>query len=208
MALEPAKIVAAALTLLDETGLDGLTMRRLADVLGVQAASLYWHFPGKPALLDGMADALLTGIGARIDRSGDHAATVRSAANALRQALLARRDGARVYSGTFVVGENVLAFADGLVGGLLSAGFDAETSARFSFTTLYFVLGFVIEEQALQSRPEGTDLATLAARLDQAASQRFPSLGAILPELMTIDQDARFAFGIDLLTRGLGQPRD
>ncbi len=51
-------IVRAALTLLDEVGLEGLTMRRLATALKIQAPSLYWHFPNKQALLDGMADAI------------------------------------------------------------------------------------------------------------------------------------------------------
>src|SRR5260370_28603336 len=51
-------IVQAALTLLDEVGLEGLTMRRLATALKIQAPSLYWHFPNKQALLDGMADAI------------------------------------------------------------------------------------------------------------------------------------------------------
>ena len=45
-------IVQAALDLLDETGMDGLTVRALASRLGVQAPALYWHVPSKQALLD------------------------------------------------------------------------------------------------------------------------------------------------------------
>ena len=55
-------IVRAALTLLDEVGLEGLTMRRLATALKIQAPSLYWHFPNKQALLDGMADAIFGAV--------------------------------------------------------------------------------------------------------------------------------------------------
>ena len=49
MALDRARILAAALALLTQDGLEGLTMRRLAASLGVKAASLYWHYAGKQA---------------------------------------------------------------------------------------------------------------------------------------------------------------
>src|SRR5437867_13029130 len=57
-ALDQERVVRTALALLDEVGLDGLTMRRLADELGVQAASLYWHLRDKEELLDLLADAI------------------------------------------------------------------------------------------------------------------------------------------------------
>lgn len=55
-----------ALSIIDEEGLDALTMRRLAARLGVQAASLYAHFPNKEAVLDAIADRLAK----RIDPTG------------------------------------------------------------------------------------------------------------------------------------------
>src|SRR5215475_5164661 len=54
MALDRARVVKAAIDLLDEVGLDGLTLRRLAKKLGVQAPALYWHFKSKQELLDQM----------------------------------------------------------------------------------------------------------------------------------------------------------
>src|SRR5260221_1658992 len=57
-------IVRAALTLLDEVGLEGLTMRRLATALQIQAPTLYWHFPKKQAFPDGMADAIFAPMSA------------------------------------------------------------------------------------------------------------------------------------------------
>src|SRR2546427_8680665 len=50
-ALDQSQIVQAALSLLDEVGFDGLTMRNLAKKLGIQAASLYWHVRSKQDLL-------------------------------------------------------------------------------------------------------------------------------------------------------------
>ena len=59
MRIQREQVVAAAWALLDEAGLEGLTMRVLAKALSIQAPSLYWHFPGKQALLDAMADTLI-----------------------------------------------------------------------------------------------------------------------------------------------------
>lgn len=50
--------VRTALDLLDDVGLDGLTLRALAARLDVQAPALYWHFTGKQDLLDEMATQL------------------------------------------------------------------------------------------------------------------------------------------------------
>ncbi len=52
-------ILAAALRIIDESGLDACTMRAVAAELGVEAMSLYWHVPGKDALLDGVVELVL-----------------------------------------------------------------------------------------------------------------------------------------------------
>nr|BFE78795.1 hypothetical protein GCM10020093_013960 [Planobispora longispora] len=61
-------IVDAALRLLDEAGLEGLTVRRLAAELGVQSPALYWHFRTKQELLNGMAGVIVlsAGMGPRV----------------------------------------------------------------------------------------------------------------------------------------------
>lgn len=57
--LTPAEILARALEIVDAEGLEKLTMRRLARELGVEAMTLYHHFPNKEAILDGVAEAIL-----------------------------------------------------------------------------------------------------------------------------------------------------
>ena len=203
MALERPTIVAAALDLLDETGLDGLTMRKLADALGVQAPSLYWHFPGKQALLDAMADALLEHV-ARSPVDGDDFQTIlRRSADDLRNALQARRDAARVYAGTRVVGDNMLRLAQAIIGALIDNGIDPRTASRVGLSLIQYVLGFVIGEQAWQ-RQTGLDPAALAAQLARW-DDRFPAVEAALPHLAGGDEDARFAFGVNLIIGGLAR---
>lgn len=55
MPLQRETVARAALQLLDEVGLDGLTMRRLAAYLDIQNPSLYWHFTKKQELLNCIA---------------------------------------------------------------------------------------------------------------------------------------------------------
>ncbi|WP_253822636.1 TetR family transcriptional regulator, partial [Salmonella enterica] len=57
--LQPNTVIRAALDLLNEVGVDGLTTRKLAERLGVQQPALYWHFRNKRALLDALAEATL-----------------------------------------------------------------------------------------------------------------------------------------------------
>jgi len=70
MPLEVGDAVRVALELLEEEGLDKLTVRRLATGLGVKAPALYWHFRSKRALLDHMTDAIVAPVVAGLPSSG------------------------------------------------------------------------------------------------------------------------------------------
>src|SRR4029453_18762725 len=90
-------IIQTALGLLDQVGLEGLTVRRLAAELGVQSPALYWHPRRKQERLDGMADAITVAAGMGPPHHGEswqHWLTRR--ARASRRSLLAPRDGARI----------------------------------------------------------------------------------------------------------------
>src|SRR3954447_13058613 len=116
MRLTRDQVLAAALDLLDEGGLDRLTMRRLATALGVKNGATYWHFPSKQALLAAMAESLLTGLteNRAVSRPWDEQIT--ELAGRLRRALLSRRDGARVFSAVFFPLPNALAYGETMVG--------------------------------------------------------------------------------------------
>lgn len=96
MALNRDEIVRAALELLDRVGLDRLSLRGLAEQLGVQAPTLYWHFENKQALLDEMAGALISGVDGEEPPGGEQTweSWLSWLARRMRRALLSRRDGA------------------------------------------------------------------------------------------------------------------
>ncbi|NHZ91986.1 TetR family transcriptional regulator [Massilia sp. CCM 8733] len=212
MGISREAVIATALGLLDEVGLEGLTMRRLADALGIKAASLYWHFANKQVLMDGMADALMADVAppmAPILADGTGPAipwrdAVAGTARAVRAALLARRDGARVFAGTYVVTDNVLRVAESMIGPLRGAGAGTRMAGWGAFSILYYVLGFVMEEQALvPSAAAPIDALGRRAPFEELASQRYPHVLAVMEDLFDLDFDARFEAGLDLILTGL-----
>jgi AcrR family transcriptional regulator len=96
-------IVATALGLLEQTGLPDLSMRRLAAELGVQPSALYWHFENKQSLLAEIADRIVESADP-VAATGDGDADVTAVAFALRDALLAHRDGAEIVLSTQALG--------------------------------------------------------------------------------------------------------
>lgn len=191
------EVIAAALKLLDEAGMEGLTMRKLAEALKIQAPSLYWHFANKDALLEGMADALMHSVATSNPPDEPWDAQLRRIASEVRAALLSRRDAARVFAGTYPLSENVLRVGSRLIGCLKQAGADDRVASWGAFTLVYFVIGFVIEEQAL-----GGDRTSSVQDEAQLVAQ-FPLALVAMREIAAGNSDERFGFGLDLQIRAL-----
>ncbi|MGY1434705.1 TetR/AcrR family transcriptional regulator C-terminal domain-containing protein [Streptomyces reniochalinae] len=142
----------AALKLLDEVGLDGLTVRRLAARLGVQNPALYWHFRNKQELLDLMAQHLQMPQEAPPPGDGETWDTwIAARAHARHRLLLSRRDGARLIAGTSP-GPEIAALAEADLRVLVGFGFDPVHAMRAIIAIGHYVTGFTLEEQAAQSR--------------------------------------------------------
>ena len=151
-------IVDAAFAVLDEHGIDGLTVRALAAELGVKAPALYWHLANKQAVLDEMG----TEVASRIQRSlGDLddiatlAEALRAYALAARAEYLRHRDGARTFSGTRLTDPDLLRDRESALARWVNEGYSIEQiSDAFEIVTAY-VIGFVIEEQERTQSAEG-----------------------------------------------------
>ncbi|HEY7147609.1 MAG TPA: TetR/AcrR family transcriptional regulator C-terminal domain-containing protein [Streptosporangiaceae bacterium] len=193
--LTKASIVAAALGLLDEVGLDGLTVRAVAARLGVQAPALYWHVRSKQDLLDEMATQIWQGIGeqlAALPPDLGWRQEMIAFASITRRTLLAHRDGAKVFTGTYLTDASVLENQEAGLSRMMDQGFTLADVIR-AYSLLYsFVIGFCIEEQAVaQATAAGDDRYALerrAARLDQEAHPLTVQAG---PEIFA-DPDGRF----------------
>lgn len=206
MRLTRDQVLAAALDLLDEVGLDNLTMRRLATALGVQNGATYWHFPSKQALLEAMADALLAGVTDDLDPHQPWPERITVLCHQLRRALLARRDGARLFSGSFFPLPNALAYGDALVGLLRSAGLSGRDAVWTADTLTYYVVGHATEEQLAAALPDGG--AQARERLAAAVhGDRHPNLAGMLADMAAPHPAAHFEHGLALIVAGVqGRP--
>ncbi|GAA5184430.1 tetracycline resistance transcriptional repressor TetR(A) [Rugosimonospora acidiphila] len=221
MRLSGSDVRAAALDLLDEVGLDRLTMRGLATALGVQNGATYWHFKSKQALLEAMADAMLAGVADDLSPLAPWDRRVAELAHRLRRALLSRRDGGRLFATSFFPLPNALAYGEALVGALLGAGLPARDAAWTADTVTYYVVGHATEEQLAAGPPasaglpnsaglpDGADLpdgggpadsARLAAALHPT---RHPSLIAVGEHLSAPHPAEHFDHGLTLIIAGI-----
>ncbi|WP_316311217.1 TetR family transcriptional regulator, partial [Clavibacter michiganensis] len=104
--LDRRRVADTALKLLNEVGLDGLTLRAIAKELDVKAPALYWHFKDKQALLDEMATEMYRRMvaGTPLDPGDTWQERLLKSNRGLRAALLGYRDGAKVFSGSRFTG--------------------------------------------------------------------------------------------------------
>jgi TetR/AcrR family transcriptional regulator, tetracycline repressor protein len=209
--LTRAGIVSAALDALDETGLDGLTLRVVAARLGVQPPALYWHFGRKQDLIDEMATQIWRQVTAQLkalpaDLTWDQAMT--AFARITRHALLSRRDGAKMVSGTYLTDTGVLREQEAGLAAMLAQGFTVAT-ATAAYQLLYsFIVGFCIEEQAVSQAAAGGDRRySLAGRSERIGADTHPLITQAGPEIFG-DRDRRYADLVRVVVDAAGRMRD
>lgn len=146
-----------ALRLLNEVGLEGLTLRRIAKELNVQAPALYWHFKNKQELLDEVATEMFRRMSVPVPAAEgttwqEYMAT---ATREVRRFLLGYRDGAKVFSGTRFTDTGYATPLEEMLRFCVDAGFTPRAAARAWFTVNTYTVGYVIEEQSVFPAPEG-----------------------------------------------------
>jgi TetR/AcrR family tetracycline transcriptional repressor len=188
--LDRQRIVTEAVALLDESGLDGVTLRKLAARLGVQAPTLYWHLRNKADLVTALAEAILEAEFPEVDpptpgqRWQDWLTAL---AGRLRRAMLAHPDGARVVS-TAQLSMVMAAISDTAMRSLVEQGVTLRQARLTVLAVERFTVGHVLEEQA--PRPTEDEVADfdLAAFAEQhptvlAAIQEYFQEGRTVDDL-------------------------
>ncbi|MEU9189970.1 TetR/AcrR family transcriptional regulator [Streptomyces sp. NPDC048484] len=201
--LDRKRVADTALRLLNEVGLDGLSLRVIAKELDVKAPALYWHFKDKQALLDEMATEMYRRMvaGIPLDPGDTWQERLLRSNRGLRTALLGHRDGAKVFSGSRFTGiehaeqmeENLRLFT--------AAGFTLAQAVRAASTAHLYTLGFVIEEQGVEPLPgdrrEGYDVDERARLMAD-----FPLSAQAGAEIFA-DYDRHFEEGLALVIAGV-----
>ncbi|MER5754814.1 TetR/AcrR family transcriptional regulator C-terminal domain-containing protein [Streptomyces sp. NPDC002088] len=201
--LDRKRVADTALRLLNEVGLDGLTLRAIAKELDVKAPALYWHFKDKQALLDEMATEMYRRMvaGTALDPADTWQERLRKSNHGLRGALRGYRDGAKVFSGSRFTGIEHAEQMEDSLRLFTAAGFTLAEAVRATSTTYLYTIGFVTEEQGVEPLPderrEGFDVEE-RARLMSA----FPLTAKAGAEIFA-DYDRHFAEGLELVIAGI-----
>ena len=206
VSLDRPIILGRAFAILNEMGLEGLTLRRLATRLGVQAPAIYWHFKSKQALLDEMATQVFREAlqeAPVFDAAQTWAEWALSYCVGLRGTLLRYREGAKMFSGTYLTDATLYAPMDASLRKLTSAGFTLRQSVVNMGVLYAYVVGFVIEEQAVQPAAGDPDPRyNLAHRDERIDKEKYP-LAHAAGSVMFADQNTRFLEGVHLIIQGM-----
>ncbi len=209
MPLQRETVVRAALNVLDEVGLDGLTVRRLATYLDIQNPTLYWHFTNKQELLNCMAELIIADAFAELQPLGpgqDWAAWLAEFARLLRRMSLTHRDGARILAEADLSPSNFFVGIELALDVLQHAGLEGRKAAAGVIAVLHYVLGNAFEAQAdpfsLQIVERDKSPSATWPSVD---GERFPRLAAlhIADALPPASTDTWFEEGLSLILDGL-----
>jgi len=195
-------IVTAALHVLDEAGLDGLSMRRVADELGTGAASLYWHVADKERLIHLMLDRVMGEIELPEPDPTRWEEQVREFARAGREMFRRHRDIGLASLGRVPMGPNLIRIMEWLLAVLRGAGIPDRPATWFADLLALIAAAQSIEDD-LATTGDDEAIAHMGEYLAALPADRFPNLAAVTFEMVAGGADDRFEFGLELLLRGL-----
>jgi len=204
VAVTREQLVDAAIEVLDESGLAGLTLRQVAARLGVQAPALYWHVRNKRELLDLMAEAIITStVPPEVQEPAPGQPWwewLTDRTTAIWLGLRAHPDSALVIAGNRPTWET-LPQIERLLAILVGLGFPPVEALNSVLALGNLVTGCVLEEQASANRP-AEEKREEAMRAELHAGTRFPTLTAAAGG-MDPDGQAGFEYALRLMIAGL-----
>lgn len=200
--LNRARILAAALELVDMDGLEALTMRRLAEQLEVDPMSIYNHVDGKDALLDGLAEALWAEVSLG-ESAGEWQETLRSLAIALRQLAHAHPHAYGLLFGRGILPGSSLLAIDTVMKAVEGAGMNRRQAAELIRMLVAYAVGYAMLELSAPP-PAGESQMEQIVKLTRALPQDTPVHLVEVARLMCdCDMDFQFKLGLDLIVTGL-----
>jgi AcrR family transcriptional regulator len=201
--LTRARIIEAAMHLMDAEGLEAVTMRRIGRELGVEAMSLYNHVRDKEDILEGVIEAVMAGFEFP-EESPDWATNCRRAARAWRNVLKAHPNVVTIMSEQKDPPRSLesLRPLDYALGLLAQAGLEPDETVRAFHAFGGFIQGFVLSEIAnVFGGEEHARWHEEVAR--SVPPDLLPNVAKHFPYLAHCDFDAEFEYGLDLMLRGL-----
>jgi AcrR family transcriptional regulator len=203
--LSRQRALQVAVALADAGGIGSLTMRKLAQELGVEAMSLYHHVANKDDILDGMVDAVFGEIEPP-SGSSDWKSAMRDRAHSARAALLRHPWALALMETRTAPGAATLRHHDAVIGCLRRAGFSMEMTAHAFSVLDSYIYGFVLQEINLPFKSADEAGEVVGAMLERIPADEYPHLTAMAAEHVMqpgYDYGNEFQFGLDLILDGL-----
>jgi AcrR family transcriptional regulator len=173
------KIVEKALELLDAEGVEGLSMRRLGEALGVEAMALYHHFPNKEAILDGVAARIIEETGPAMPlESADWKTVMLSGPASAGRAIEAHPNAGWLFLGRQYSTAQSLQMLEAPLSILRSAGFEGQELVDAAHAIFAFTAGWYVLASGQGGSWSGIDEEAIAAAADAA-----PLAAALAPQL-------------------------
>lgn len=209
----------AAVRVADEGGIEAVTMRGLADELGAEAMSLYYHVANKEDILDGMIDVIAGEINDAVERLAEPASGPAWKGAARQRILTARQVQLRhpwappVFETRTAASPQILRYFDGLLALMRDGGFSWDLVHHALHALGSRAFGFS-QEMFTPAAGAGDDMDPAAA---EAMAAQFPNLAGMLADIVHDDPDStlgwcddqeEFEFGLDIVLDGLDRLRD
>lgn len=206
--LSRQEIVMAALRIVDQDGLDSLTMRRLGDELGVRAMAMYRHVRDKNQLLDLLIEGVLRDV-EWPEFVDDWRADSSAIARAMRRAMIRHRHAITLLASRPWVGGAGLAGVDQTIGVFRRAGLPDQAAVHAQFALGNYVTGFCAWEAANMGaasedpRARAEALGQYRELVGGLPAARYPNLVAVADVLVAGSLDERFDAGLGFLLDGI-----
>jgi len=209
--LSRERVLETAVALADRHGIEWLSMRKLADELGVAAMSLYYYVPNKDRLIDGMVDLVFAEIEPPAPEL-DWKTAMRRRAVSTREALNRHRWAIGHMEGRTDHGPANLRLHDAVLGSLRAAGFSLEMTVHAYSVQDAYIYGFLLQETDMSSETADDFAAEAQRQMDAYADvlADYPHLVEVVGGHVAqqgYDYAKEFLFGLDLILDSLDRLR-
>jgi AcrR family transcriptional regulator len=205
------RVVAEALTVIAQDGVQALSMRSLAARLGVVPGALYHHVRNKQQLHDLLLDNVLAEVDVHLDPSLTWPEQLKVLAHRLRAVLEAHPGVAGILKTRDPLGPHSLALAEAFLAPLQTAGFAEREAGLAFFLLIDYTIGFAVSSPPTSVNEQRVRDPATRGQLHQffrsLPPDRFPTLVALGEHVWLDNRDQRFTAGLDVLVDGLQHAR-
>ncbi|GAA5509402.1 TetR/AcrR family transcriptional regulator [Novipirellula caenicola] len=203
VSLSKETVLRTAIQFANQHGIESLSMRKLGELLGVEAMSLYNHVSSKDAILDGIVD-IVAGEIELPELDGDWKNSMRRRAVSAHNVLMRHPWATMLIVSRPNVGPAMLRYVDATIGCLVEAGFSYAMADHAWNAIDSYVYGFTLQKLNFPFQPD--EYAEVAkAYLPQIPADEYPYLNGMSQEMISGHHDGlhELQFGLDLILDGL-----